>query len=199
MASTPILNNTNQEVPLCIKHFLDFAKEHHNLTSSHYHAVSRVQPQRAAKNKVQRASPLPKSSKKRSAADDDSETPAKRRKVNITQHLAWPEKRLQLIKLLCDDVEAHRREGECTYGTRPLVCRQCEMLKGLVMAKHRFTGWNYHRGVAPIANMRPIGEKILISEWKSPSVASPKCHALGVDGDVSFVVDACRDPMVIVF
>lgn len=221
----PRRNSDGEEVALCRKHFLEFAKEYYNRQPSWTNPSAgtdvqqarqvsraptrpevqtrptRVQPRRAAKDKYQNARAVAQSSRKRSAEEDEaSSRPAKRQKITETKYLTWPERRHELVELLCEEVEAHRGHGQCYLPPKSWICRECQLEQRKLPQYRGAIGWSYHKGTAPIANMEAIGEEFLAStaRWDNWRRRLPVIHVLG-DGDVSFVVDACREPVVVVF
>ena len=220
--SMPFVSQTSRQTQgsaLCVKHFLHFAQLHHigadpevfnNTVPSIEETLSsagrtnlqpmtpatpptRVQPRRAAKDKVLRAQAL---NRKRQADEDaDSAGPSKRQKTVHIDLGSWENCALYLLQVIYQDLRDDRDKCECCYGPKPWVCEMCEPHHESWSQHYDLVEGKYHQPRAPVADMSPIGEDLYIASWANLHPSQQRHHHFG---RLNFIVDNCRGPMVLV-
>ncbi|KAH7264925.1 uncharacterized protein BKA55DRAFT_685409 [Fusarium redolens] len=184
--------------PLCETHFQSYmlnyitkqieVKQQSTTTSKTQSGPTRVQPRRVAKDKH----PLGKITKKRGADEDLSKSTTKKRKTNYPVHnsKAWSsfitlEK--QQVKEKKDATED--KEFSCPFGPTPWACKECiSETADSTEENLLFMG----EPTAPQANMAPVGRPPKLNIWKDFGTAE---FEMSQGEGLSYVIDACRQPM----
>lgn len=203
---------------MCLEHFLGLAKQHYLDAENRRCSLdfvlrtlgvtklegganktltppTRIQPRRAAKENVQ-AKIEEQKKRKRQCTTKAPASREKRQRIfgdfeptSAQQQTHWPEIEAKLKQLIQEGGQLHLRNGRCAYGSEPWSCMPCRVLEA------GLAGWNDSRGTAPVAKMDLVGELFDISPWNYLELLKP--NKLGF-GDLSFVVDSCKNTMILV-
>lgn len=220
---TSNLNIPIQYTPMCQKHFMCFTVDYYNKSPAavfdHLYAAkssaqkvtkpvkvtepkapTRVQPRRAAKDRILQARAMELSISKKRAAEDDTDTqgPSKKQKTSKPEVSgAPPSMTLELLDEILHDAFADSLTDskECAYRPKPWICADCEKLDAVRREEFGSIGWNYHKGKAPVADMEPSGEELWLASWDKLDPAQGQIHRFG---DIRFVVDTCRESKVLI-
>ncbi|KAF7561274.1 hypothetical protein G7046_g2873 [Stylonectria norvegica] len=177
---------------------------------------TRVQPRRAAKVKVlqdhaqtqviqqkkkrRNDEDFPKATKKQKTSDKGSRSTNIEGGQDEVECSEWETVRCRLLEAIYEEVRRRKETHECVLGPRPLSCSRCiaEMVQE-ARGHSKSTSWNgdwhYPSGLAPIPEMGFNSETCLITstEDEGKVLVSEEIRAAGF----SFVVDSCRDPIVV--
>ncbi|KAF5022031.1 hypothetical protein F66182_5914 [Fusarium sp. NRRL 66182] len=206
MPTKSILPQPSIRVPLCKRHFENYARKKISSQTVQDHIESppkkkleiskkdlepvRRQPRRAAKdNHLLRLGCI----KKRQSNEVQRSSKTKRRKIDNTTHDPdeW--------KLFLTSVEEQVRQAtgqdrdttphKCPFGPTPWVCHSCTEEIGQKSKDDILTGTE---PVAPVASMAAVGRAPKLDMWKEfgqGEVAEFKWR------DMCYVIDVCREPM----
>lgn len=197
MIIQPIQAKPPTGAPLCKTHFEPYVLKHitHLLESKKSKPTkksskpTRIQPRRAAKD----SHILAKAKRKRDADQELANSEAKRRKTDNSVQISAKWKAFsKSIEQQVDNIAGKAREegsGDCPFGPRPWTCHLCtseitKLTEEMVLTNEEPR--------APVANMDPVGCSLEVNLWDDlclgESVFS-QCEGL------SYIVDACREPM----
>lgn len=184
-----------RQTPLCVTHFLSHAQNNLNVPLIQCETKAarkkviqnplpprRVQPRRAAKDRVKAYTDDGIEEYREEAAGDVKPT-----RSQLKKSMLW--------KTIDALLEQERLSKDCKFGAKPLVCKQCQENRIAEIANSvTVPGTLERQGRAPEAAMAPDSNVRVTLDWNGIDIAKDRQFQWK---NHWFTVDACNEPMIL--